>query len=197
MKTIPARCGIAVPLDKGEVLSIINPSGHQVCDFWAFAANDLSEHLSMAHVHTSLGTVFPKVGDGLVSNRRRVLLTITQDTSPGIHDTLIASCDAQRYRDLGCTEYHDNCADNLHAALAALGHDVTYVPAPFNIWMNIPIAPDGGVHFAPPVSKAGDLVALRAEAHVIAAMSACPQDMTPVNGEGQTPDILQYFVTVP
>ena len=39
-----------------------------------------------------------------------------EDTSPGRHDTVIAACDVHRYASLGCTEYHDNCTDNLHAA---------------------------------------------------------------------------------
>ena len=33
-----------------------------------------------------------------------------------------------------------------------------------------------------------------AEIDVIAVMSACPQDMTPVNGEGTTPDVLRFKV---
>ncbi len=193
--TIAARCGRAVRLRKGQVLRIVNPSGHQVCDFWAFAAGDLSEYLSMAHLHTTLGSIFPKVGDPLVTTRRRALFTLTEDTSPGVHDTVIASCDAARYRELGCTEYHDNCADNLCMALTAIGLEAPLVPAPFNIWMNVPIGADGSTRFAPPVSKPGDRVCLRAEADVIAVMSACPQDLTPVNGENTAPDILQFDVT--
>jgi len=192
--TIPARCGMAVRLNKGQTLCIINPSGHQVCDFWAFAAQALHEHLSMAHLHTSLGSIFPKVGDGLVTQLRTPLLTITEDTSVGVHDTIVASCDHARYRELGCTEYHDNCADNLRMALKAIGLQAPRVPAPFNIWMNVPIAPDGSTHFAPPLSKPGDRIGLRAEADTIAVMSACPQDITAVNGEGVAPGPLQFEV---
>ena len=36
---------------------------------------------------------------------------------------LFAECDPARYRLLGCTEYHDNCADNLRRSVAAF--DVT------------------------------------------------------------------------
>ncbi|WP_300033862.1 urea carboxylase-associated family protein [uncultured Roseobacter sp.] len=194
--TLPARCGIALRLRAGQQLRILNPSGHQVCDFWAFAAEDLSEHLSMAHLHTSLGSVFPRPGDALVSGLRRPLMTLTEDSSPGVHDTVVASCDPARYRDLGCAGYHDNCADNLRMALAAIGLQAPRVPAPFNIWMNVPIGADGSVHFAPPVSAPGDHVTLRAETPVIAVMSACPQDMTPVNGAGVAPDMLQFQVPV-
>lgn len=193
--TIDARCGMAARLSKGQSLTVVNPSGHQVCDFWAFAAGDLNEYLSMAHLHTSLGSIFPKVGDGLVTNLRRRLLMITQDTSPGIHDTVIASCDHARYRELGCTGYHDNCADNLRMALLAIGQVAPVIPAPFNLWMNVPVDPDGSTSFQPPVSKPGDRMTFRAEADAIAVMSACPQDLTPVNGEGTEPDILQFVVS--
>ena len=192
--TIAARCGAAVRLKRGELLTIINPSGHQVCDFWAFSEDNLAEHLSMAHIHTSLGSIFPKSGDTLVSNLRRPMLTLTEDTSPGVHDTVIASCDNARYRELGCIEYHDNCADNLRMSLMAIGLRAPHIPAPFNIWMNVPVAPDGTTRFEPPVSAAGDRISLRAENDLIAAMSACPQDMTPVNGVGVSPTILQFSV---
>ena len=193
--TIDDRCGIAVRLAKGQVLTVINLSGHQVCDFWAFAADDLQEYLSMAHLHTSLGSIFPKVGDPLVSALRRPLMTITEDTSPGIHDTVIASCDHARYRELGCTEYHDNCADNLRMALLAIGQKAPAIPAPFNIWMNVPVEADGATSFQPPVSSAGDQISLLAETDVIAVMSACPQDLTAVNGDGVAPGPLQFVVS--
>lgn len=192
---IEARCGIAVQLLEGEVLSITNPSGHQVCDFFAFAATDLNEHLSMAHLHTALGTVFPKVGDKLVSNLRHPLLSFTEDTSSGVHDTIIACCDHARYQQLGYEGYHDNCADNLRMALMAIGLKAPLIPAPFNLWMNVPIDAEGGTRFAAPVSRPGDRVSFRAERDVIAVMSACPQDMTPVNGEGTVPGPLEFVVS--
>ncbi|WP_425039782.1 DUF1989 domain-containing protein [Primorskyibacter sp. S187A] len=192
--TIDARCGIAVRLRKGQVLRVINPSGHQVCDFWAFCAENLGEHLSMAHVHTSLGSIFPKVGDALVTNLRKPLLEIIEDTSPGVHDTIVACCDHARYRELGCEGYHDNCADNLRMAMSVIGLRAPRVPAPFNIWMNVPIAPDGGTRFAPPVSRPGDVIRMRTLSDAIAVMSACPQDMTEVNGDGVAPGILQFVV---
>lgn len=193
--TIEARSGKAVRLEKGQYLTIVNPSGHQVCDFWAFAADDVNEYTSMEHLRTALGSIFPKVGDGITSNLRRDLVTITKDTSPGVHDTLIAACDHARYQELGCEEYHDNCTDNLRQAMIAIGQEAPAVPAPFNIWMNVPIGPDGRTQFAPPVSKPGDYITFRAEVDLIAVMSACPQDITAVNGEGTKPSSLQFCVS--
>ena len=191
---IKARCGVAVRLAAKQTLRVINPSGHQVCDFWAFAAPDLQEHLSMAHLHTALGSIFPKVGDRLVSNLRRPMLRLAADTSPGVHDTIIACCDHARYQQLGCEGYHDNCADNLRMALMAIGLQAPLVPAPLNVWMNVPVAHDGSTRFAAPVSKPGDHIDFCAEMDLISVMSACPQDITPVNGVGVAPESLAFEV---
>lgn len=77
--------------------------------------------MSMQHTRASLCHVIPKVGDGLYNNKREKILMVTKDTTPGIHDTLIAACDQQRYEELGGGSEHRNCADNLVEGLAALG----------------------------------------------------------------------------
>ncbi len=189
---IPARQGRAVRMAKGQSLTIINPHGHQVCDFWALIDGAPAEFLSMEHTRTALGRIYVRTGDVLVTNRRRPLIEIVEDTSPGVHDTVIACCDAQRYEQLGAAEYHDNCADNFRMSLAVLGVTPTHVPGPFNIWMNIPVAADGGYTWEAPVSKPGDHITLRAHADCICVMSACPQDMTPVNGIGVMPCELAF-----
>ncbi|MAI46426.1 MAG: urea carboxylase-associated family protein [Hyphomicrobiaceae bacterium TMED74] len=181
MNVIPARRGRAVRLNQGQSLKVINTHGHQVVDFWAFSAEDLSEFLSMEHLRATLTSIFPKVGDDLVTNRRRPIMHFAEDTSPGIHDTIMAACDDYRYGLLGCTEYHDNCTDNLHASLRRLGLQTTETPSPFNLWMNIPVAPDGSTGWGEPVSQAGDYVVFRAELDCVAVMSCCPQDILPVN----------------
>ncbi|MEO1065814.1 MAG: urea carboxylase-associated family protein [Pseudomonadota bacterium] len=192
--TIPARQGRAVRLKAGDCLAIINPKGNQVCDFFALVDGSPAEFLSMEHTRTALGRVYVRTGDVLVTNRRRAMIEIVEDTSPGVHDILIACCDQPRYEQLGADGYHDNCADNFRMALAAIGERPTHVPSPFNIWMNIPVGMDGGYTWEPPVSKPGDLITLKAHLPCIAVMSACPQDMTPVNGVGVQPQELIFKV---
>lgn len=192
--TIPARQGRAVVLRAGEQLELINPHGTQVCDLWAFVESGLHEFLSMEHVRAHLDRIVPRVGDALVTNRRRPLLTLTADGSPGVHDTLIAACDLPRYRTLGVEHYHDNCADNLRLALAAIGRHTTEVPAPLNVWMNNPVAADGSIRWLPPVCRAGDSTTFRAEIDAVIVMSACPQDLVPVNGADCVPRELSFRV---
>ncbi len=192
--TIPARRGKAVVVPKGRSVKVINTHGSQVVDTWAFNADEPWEFMSMEHVRVSIGTIFPRVGDTLVTNKRRPILTLVEDTSPGIHDTLLAACDSHRYRLLGCEPGHDNCADNLHLAMSKLGISAPETPSPLNLWMNIPVSADGHVEFQPPVSKPGDYVVLRAEMDAIVAFSACPQDKVPVNGKNCKPMEAHYEI---
>ena len=179
--TVPARQGRAVRLGAGQVIRIINTHGTQVCDTWAFKADDLSEFMSMEHARAWIDRITPHVGDPLVTNRRRPIMTLIADTSPGVHDTLMAACDAYRYETLGVKDYHDNCADNMRMALKAIGLRAREVPQPFNVWMNIPVAPDGSIQWLAPASTAGDFIDLRAEMDCVVVMSACPQDIIPIN----------------
>lgn len=192
--TLPARSGKAVRLARGQALKIINTHGQQVVDTWAFNADDLGEFMSMEHLRQVLNRIMLRPGDPLASNQRRPILTLVEDSSPGVHDTLIAACDIHRYRNLGCTDYHDNCQDNLFAGMAELGLMPGECPSPLNLWMNIPVVDGVNIEWHPPASKPGDHVVLRAELDCVVAMSACPQDMIPINGAALAPTEAHYGV---
>ena len=179
--SVPARQGRAVRLRAGQTIRIINTHGTQVCDTWAFNAEQPNEFMSMEHVRAWIDRTIPRAGDVLVTNRRKPILTLVADTSPGVHDTLIAPCDLDRYRTLGVAVYHDNCADNLRMALAAIGLRTGEVPCALNLWMNIPVGADTGIRWLPTVAAPGDHVDLRAEIDCVVVMSACPQDIVAIN----------------
>jgi uncharacterized protein len=194
MIEIPARKGKAARLRQGETVRVINTTGQQVVDTWAFSAADPREFMSMEHSRPALGHIIPAIGDALVTNQRRPILTLVEDTSGGTHDTLFAACDRWRYERLGYQGYHDNCTDNLAAALAEFGLAPPEVPAPLNLFMNIPVIDGNRVEVLPPVSTPGSHVALRAEIDCIVAFSACPQDMLPVNGLAMRPTHAHYEI---
>ncbi|OIW30212.1 aminomethyltransferase [Coniochaeta ligniaria NRRL 30616] len=188
MVDVSGGTGVAVSLSKGQSIQIINTYGKQVVDTWAFDSQDPTCHLSMAHTRASLLKLSIGVGDVLMSNLRTPLLTVVVDTSPGVHDLLIAACDRKRYADLGVDGHHPNCADNLHEALQKVGVKIDSVPSPLNLFMNVPVGSNGSLEFANPVSEAGQYVTLQANVSLILVMSACPQDLTLVNG-GSCSDI--------
>jgi uncharacterized protein YcgI (DUF1989 family) len=181
LHTIPARRGKAQRLERGQAIRIINTHGNQVVDTWAFVAGNILEYMGMEQCRAYWERLYPVAGDKMLTNRRRPILTLEEDSSPGRHDTLIAPCDNERYGLLGCTSYHDNCKDNLHAALAELGIFLPYTPASLNTFMNIPWRQDGSLEWGNCLCKKGDSVVFRAELDCIVALSACPQDMLPIN----------------
>jgi len=187
MIEIPARSGKAARVHQGQKVKVINTKGQQVVDTWAFSADDIREFMSMEHTRVAIGRIIPAIGDTLVTNKRRPILTVVEDTSGGIHDTLFAACDRWRYEQLGCAQYHDNCTDNLASGLAALGLQPPETPAPLNLFMNIPVTDGNRVEMRPPVSTPGSYVTLRAEMDCIVAFSACPQDLLPINGLAMQP----------
>ena len=192
--TIPARKGKAAFVAEGQHVKVVNTHGQQVVDTWAFRRDDMTEFMSMEHSRTAIGRTMPSLGQSMVTNHRRPILTLVEDTSGGIHDTLLAACDRYRYELLGCTEYHDNCTDNLAAALAGLGLMPPETPSPWNLFMNIPVGPDRSLSFEPPVSGPGDYVLLRAEMDCLVAFSACPQDIVPINGVDCVPTEAHFQV---
>jgi uncharacterized protein len=191
---IPARKGKAVRVKQGQKVKVINTKGEQVVDTWAFNATDMKEFMSMEHTRAGILRIIPKPGDRLLTNQRRPILTLVEDTSGGIHDTIIAACDRWRYEGLGCKEYHDNCTDNLAAGLKALGLEPPETPSPLNLFMNIPVLDGNAIAFRPPVSTPGSYVVLRAELDCIVAFSACPQDMLPINGVNKKPTEAHFEV---
>ncbi len=59
------------------------------------------------------------------------------------------------------------------------------VPDPLNLFMNVHVNWEGdlGIELREPDSKPGSYVVLRAEVDCVLVMSACPNDITMVNGK--------------
>lgn len=182
---IPARRGKGAFVERGATIKLINTFGYQVVDVWAFNRHDLREFMSMEHCRTALMSLAIKVGDALVTNKRRPILTLTEDLTGGVHDMLFSACDRYRYEGLGCKEYHDNCTDNLAAVFKEIQLDLPEVPSPFNAFQNsYPSGESRKIEFQPPVAAPGQYISLRAEMDLVIVFSCCPQDIVPVNGPG-------------
>jgi uncharacterized protein YcgI (DUF1989 family) len=137
------------------------------------------------------GGLFPAVGEPFVSNRRRPLLTLIDDTSPGVHDMLIPACDPERYQQLGVEGWHASCAENLRQAVAGLGVSFADPPAPVNVFMEVLLHDDGSLELGISPARAGDLFAMRAEEPLVVALSACPQDLLPISAGGPSDLVLE------
>ena len=178
---VPARQGRAVKVAEGSEFQIVDQSGGQVVDTWAFVAGDVSEFQSAEHTRVSVGKLFPAIGESFVTNRRRPILCLDADSSPGYHDLLIAACDPTRYLELGVKGWHASCQENLMKSMESVGFSGVHVPQPINIFMNTPVLPDGNVRWLPTATKPGDRVTMRALLDIWLVVSACPQDITGIN----------------
>jgi len=184
---IPAGHARMWRMRAGERVTIAQTAGQQVGDFIAFNAADLTEFLSTSHTRRCLASLRIARGDRLFTNHREPIVEIVEDTV-GLHDILAAACDPYRYRrDFGVDD-HRSCRMNFVEALAPFDIPDWRVPDPVNLFQNSPVLADGRYLSATSVARAGDHVTLLACMDLIAACSACPQDLAPTNG-GRVTDL--------
>jgi uncharacterized protein YcgI (DUF1989 family) len=195
LEAIPARFGRAFRMAAGQCIEVVNPHGTQVADTWAFNAHDPFEYLAMDQTRSVNSTIVIRPGTMLVSNRRRPMLVLREDTSPGVHDTLLCACNDAIYRELDCPPDHRSCEQNLHEALGMIGLSIPFTPPPLNLFMNVAVAADGTLVRGAPVARPGDLVRLEASMDLVFVVSACPQDVTPINGALRQPRDLGVRIT--
>ncbi|HEX2133279.1 MAG TPA: urea carboxylase-associated family protein [Actinophytocola sp.] len=192
---VPAREGRRVGLRAGEHLRVVTEDGGQVGDLFAFTGAPVGgtpvEWLSAAHTRAHHSRLFPEVGEPFVTDRRRPILTLVGDTSPGRHDMLVPACDPARYAALGVTGWHASCAENLRTALAT---DLDAVPQPVNLFMDIPVTAAGELRWHASPARPGDAVTVRAELDCVVVVSACPQDLVGINGGTTKPLVMELLV---
>jgi uncharacterized protein YcgI (DUF1989 family) len=175
--------GGRIEVGKDQILEIQNVKGQQICDFFAFNLNDISETLSPAHTRSDLRRIILKVGDVLVSRYRNPMFEILEDTC-GQHDITFPPCDPVRYERGFGIKNHRSCRTNLAETITDKGVPYAYLPEPINWFQNTPVTPDGTIQRLNSTAVAGDKVVLRALQPVLAVGSACP--MIGVNGEYPT-----------
>lgn len=185
--TVPASRAEAFVLPAGQSIRITDPEGGQVGDLFAYAAHNPEEWLSASHTRAVNSRLFPALGQHFVTDQRRPILTFREDHSPGRHDMLIAACDPARYAALR-QPGHPSCAANLTMSLYDCGicrPDAT--PQPVNLFMDIQPDSSGALAWTPASTKPGDYVVLEAAMDCVVILSACPQDIAPVNRGVPTP----------
>ena len=190
---VPAREGRGVALEAGIKFRVIDVKGKQCGDLFAFSTTDVREYASAEHTRVSVGSLFPRPGEQFVTNRRRPILTFLEDHSPGSHDMLVAACDPSRYELLGVDGWHASCQENLQTAMAGFGVTNIEIPQPINLFTNIPVLSDGSIEWRRAVTAPGDWVLFRTEMPCYVVLSACPQDIMPINDKNPTDMAMEVF----
>jgi uncharacterized protein YcgI (DUF1989 family) len=198
--TLQGGRGGSLALRAGQRVHVVNTLGYQVVDTWALS-QDGESTLSMSHSRLAIGRLHPQIGDTLVDDRRAPMLTVIADDSGGVHDMLIPACDEQRYRSLGFTGWHASCAENFHHAVTSLKFQPAGVfarrhvaPDPLNLFMAVETSVGGQLSLASPVAAAGSRVVLQACQDLVLVVSACPQDIVPINGTDGPPRSVDLYV---
>lgn len=177
---IAPASGTAFRLRRGDRLRVVDPEGEQVSDLMAFADGDADEWLSSGRTFDYEETIRLTAGNALWSNRSRRMLTITEDTC-GVHDFLLTPCSPEMYTLLyGLPEGHGHpsCLTNLALHLGPFGMGRDRVPTTFNVFMNVPVGPDGRLSVETPTSRPGDHVVFRAEMDLVVGLTACAAEGT-------------------
>lgn len=191
---VPAGHGRAFRVPKGALLEIVDVEGQQVADFISINELDRTEWLSPTHTRSQTLRLNMKVGDRLQTNWRRDMYEVVSD-DVGIHDLITSMCDSRRYRiDYG-VEHHRSCRSNFVEALEPWKYEEWQIPDVINIFQNAPIHADRTFGNEVPTSKAGDRFVMRSLMDgVVAAISACPQELNPCNGFHPSPILARIIV---
>lgn len=179
-RRIAPSSGTAFRLPAGWRLRVTDPEGEQVSDLMAFAEGDPDHWLSSGRTFDYEETIRLTEGHTLWSNRSERMLVIESDTC-GVHDFLLTPCSPEMYRllyGLPPDHAHASCLTNLDAHLAPFGMPRDRVPTTFNIFMNVPVQPDGRLSVEPPTSRAGDAIVFRALMDLTVGLTACAAEGT-------------------
>lgn len=175
---IAPQSGIAVTLDAGDLLAVIDPRGEQVADLTCFALGALTDGLSSGRTIDYNGTLRLTIGNVLWSRRSRRLMTIVED-SCRIHDILLAPCSDDMFAILhGHHGHHPSCLENLSRSLAPMGVDDRDITSTFNVFMNVAIGQSGEITVRSPLSTAGSRTVFRAEVALVAGVTACSAEQS-------------------
>jgi uncharacterized protein len=169
--------GVALPLERGEVLRIEQLGDGQCVDLNAFSLADYKERFDAALTRMMHG-IRPSTASTLWSNppRNRPLLTIVADTV-GKNDLLFPACSGFEYEYFAGFSVHTNCQDILAEALREYGLTPDDAHAPLNLWLEAGVDESGLLTSKPVSARRGDYVELLAQTDVLAVLSVCGDDL--------------------
>ncbi|WGL50603.1 DUF1989 domain-containing protein [Nocardioides sp. BP30] len=187
-RTVQAGDGALVRVPAGGRLRIVDLHGNQAADTLLFDAADVRNKYSAFDTIREQGAVFLTTGSRLLSTRLDELAVITDDTV-GRHDTIGGACAQEsnviRYGEH--TRHQHACRQTFLAYGAAAGIGPRELGHNINFFMNVPVSPDGDLHFDDGLSAPGKHVELTAAREILVLVSNCPQLNNPCNGWDPTP----------
>jgi uncharacterized protein YcgI (DUF1989 family) len=180
---VEPQSGAAVRVRAGDVVRVVDLEGTQVADLWAILEGEAAEWLSTGHTRSATERLFPRIGESFWTNRRRPVLKLVGDTSPGAHDMLYPPCDPWLFERLGAPLPHPSCRDNFERAVSEFDLGLFAVPDSVNLFQNSPPDASGGLPISDALSRPGDEVVLEVLLDAVVVVTACSVDIPPGNGD--------------
>ncbi len=184
---------------RDDTVRIVDVEGAGGASLLAFNADERSERYNAPDTVKIQNTILLTTGRVLFSDLGRVLFSITGDTAAR-HDTLAGFGNAAttlerygpgRYLELR-NAYHRNARANFVAALGRHGLGRRDLVPSCNLFAGVAVEPDGSLVWLDGVQAPGAGIDLRAEMHVLLALSATPHVLDP--RPGYRPGPLQVTV---
>jgi uncharacterized protein YcgI (DUF1989 family) len=175
-KTLDPVSGKAIPMKRGQTLTITLLEGPQCVDFNCFGLHDYKERMSVGHMRR---TGFRCRQGSIVWSappRYNPMMVFTELPATCRTDLLAARCHATQFeKERGYPGTHTNCQDTLAESIAEFGLTPDDVHDSLNLWMNTGWDDEG--NFIPNVrrnqGKKGDQVKLLALMDVLAVPLIC------------------------
>lgn len=173
VNVIDKQTAKAFKLNKGDILTVIDPLGQQVSDMVLFNSNDAKEKLSSGKTLDFEESILLTKGNYLWSNRSNKMVKILEDTN-GRNDFLLAPCSKETFELMyNYSGYHPSCLENLYKNLKPYGITIDDIPTAFNIFMNVQFNSNGKISVLPPTTKAGDFIQFESQMDLLVCLTAC------------------------
>lgn len=184
--SLPAGTHCSFVLRRGTVLRMTDTAGGANVAALFYNFEDRLERYNFADTLKAQHTAHLTTGCVCYSDMGRILVSLVAD-SCGWHDPIGGLSDAalvqEKYGTARFQEMrnamHRNSRDSLLVELGKWGLGKRDLVAPVNFFSRLDTDASGQLSFRQGHSAAGDFVDLRAEMHVLVALSGCPHPMDP------------------
>lgn len=192
--------GIAFSMEAGHAIRLIEVDGPQVIDCAVATSSDSIPGRPLHIGQSIVLNLFEGIGGPRALRRlytsppdEQVLGNVIEDTSPDHCAWLGSRCSRSTHRRKAreglisetMAESGPNCQDTIDAAFASIGVVGPYRGDVLNLFMRIDEAAafrNERLSFLHPTAQVGDRWTLRAAMRIHIALSACPNEDSPLNG---------------
>jgi urea carboxylase-associated protein 2 len=199
-ETLPGGGHASFVLKRGQLLRLTDLEGGANVSLLLLNAHEKSERLNLPDSLKCQHTAKLSAGHCLYSDMGRVLAAITADTC-GWHDSLGGVLNAEEVREkYGAGRYQElrngffrNGVDNLLVELGKWNLNLQDLLMCLNLFSKVSVDGDGGLHFQPGNSQAGDYLELYAPMDCLVVLSALQHPLDPNPAYAPKPVQLSWY----